>query len=226
MLIYFPDMRRFRPAPDDPAAIYRVSGGVVRQKSDSGIQTEAASAIMVDRQQQQQQQQQQLVDWKKAMAHSARVLSSQERAMDEYLRRQRAAAEHHIQQANNQIILRQQQQNIQHQQAYLPQSVPATPTGTRRSENVRSANPHQQQQHHSNSLERRNGRSVSPSVNHHVQHPPNYNNGAFSDSEYGRMAMASPVSSRNVYQQQQQQLMQQQQQQQQQSPVPPGSPGN
>lgn len=37
-------------------------------------------------------------DWKKAMAHNARVLSSQEKAMDEYLKRQRASAEQHINQ--------------------------------------------------------------------------------------------------------------------------------
>jgi hypothetical protein len=44
-------------------------------------------------------------DWKKAMAHNARVLSSQEKAMDEYLRRQRAAAEHHITQIQGEPTL-------------------------------------------------------------------------------------------------------------------------
>ena len=39
------------------------------------------------------------------MAYNAKILSSQEKAMDEYLRRQRASAEQHI----NQIYHQQQQ---------------------------------------------------------------------------------------------------------------------
>ena len=35
-------------------------------------------------------------DWKQAMAHNARVLTSQEKAMDEYLKRQRLAAEQQL----------------------------------------------------------------------------------------------------------------------------------
>jgi hypothetical protein len=49
-------------------------------------------------------------DWKQAMAHNASVLSSQEKAMDEYLRRQRSAAEHHIAAANTQLQMQQQRQ--------------------------------------------------------------------------------------------------------------------
>ena len=48
-----------------------------------GIQTESAA-------------QQQGEEWRAAMEHSRRVLSSQEAAMEEYLRRQRKEAERHI----------------------------------------------------------------------------------------------------------------------------------
>ena len=200
------EMRRF----EDDQQIYRVVGGRGRQavqKSEAGMQTETASAIMA--RQQQQQQQQQSVDWKKAIAHSARVLSSQERAMDEYLRRQRAAAEHHIHQANQQIIRQQQQMHMQQQLqqqmqgGFLPQSVPSTPTGTRRSDNVRIAG----------AAASNNGNNSGSGGS--LERNRNNGDGHFSDSEYGRLMLGSPMSSRKNYQQHQQQ-----------QPPVPGSPGS
>ena len=76
--------------PAGPQTIYRVVGGRKHvQKSEASMQTEPSSL---------KQPVEQHYDWKKAMAHNARVLSSQEKAMDEYLRRQRASAEQHINQ--------------------------------------------------------------------------------------------------------------------------------
>ena len=100
--------RTCRPLPGLPDIlgqdnqVYRVVGGRNKfvQKSDTSIQTETVSALNNG---QTVTNQQNLVDWKQAMAHNARVLSSQEKAMDEYLRRQRAAAEQHIAAANNQV---------------------------------------------------------------------------------------------------------------------------
>ena len=67
-----------------PAAIYRVVGrGGNVSKNDSGIQTDGAGGPVFS-------------DWKQAMAHNARVLTSQEKAMDEYLKRQRLAAEQQL----------------------------------------------------------------------------------------------------------------------------------
>ncbi|XP_040570046.1 uncharacterized protein sick [Lepeophtheirus salmonis] len=64
--------------------MYRVIGGRKHvQKSDSSFQTEPVSYNKE-------------YDWKKAMAHNARILSSQEKAMDEYLRRQRAVAKQQL----------------------------------------------------------------------------------------------------------------------------------
>ena len=67
-----------------PLLSFSVVGGRNKPKSEMCVQTETSSAVV-----KQQQQQQQPFDWKQAMAHNARVLSSQEKAMDEYLRRQR-----------------------------------------------------------------------------------------------------------------------------------------
>ena len=75
-----------------------------------GIQTESAA-------------QQQGEEWRAAMEHSRRVLSSQEAAMEEYLRRQRKEAERHIR--NSPLPAR------KHSHGLL--SMPATPTGSRRS---------------------------------------------------------------------------------------------
>ena len=104
----------------DNNAIYRVVNNRNRNvaKSEAAMQTEAGSAINLQQQQHQQQRGRQIqtaaaVDWKQAMAHNARVLSSQEKAMDEYLKRQRAAAEHHIAAANSQLQIQQRHQVTQ-----------------------------------------------------------------------------------------------------------------
>jgi hypothetical protein len=77
------------PVSQPPQTIYRVVGGRKHvQKSEASMQTEPST--------QNKQSVEQPYDWKKAMAHNARILSSQEKAMDEYLRRQRAAAELHM----------------------------------------------------------------------------------------------------------------------------------
>ena len=98
----------------DNNAIYRVVNSRNRNvpKSEAAMQTEAGSAVNLQQQQQQQRgrQIQTAVDWKQAMAHNARVLSSQEKAMDEYLKRQRAAAEQHIAAANSQLQIQQRHQ--------------------------------------------------------------------------------------------------------------------
>ena len=98
----------------DNNAIYRVVNNRNRNvaKSEAAMQTEAGSAINLQQQQQRGRQIQTAaaVDWKQAMAHNARVLSSQEKAMDEYLKRQRAAAEHHIAAANSQLQIQQRHQ--------------------------------------------------------------------------------------------------------------------
>jgi hypothetical protein len=77
----------------------------------AGIQTESAA--------------QQQEEWRSAMERSRRVLSSQEKAMEEYLRRQRKEAERHIR--NSPLPGRK----------HVPPaglfSMPATPTGSRRS---------------------------------------------------------------------------------------------
>ena len=101
----------------DNNAIYRVVNNRNRNvaKSEAAMQTEAGSAINLQQQQQQRGRQIQTaaaVDWKQAMAHNARVLSSQEKAMDEYLKRQRAAAEHHIAAANSQLQIQQQRHQV------------------------------------------------------------------------------------------------------------------
>jgi hypothetical protein len=83
--------------PQPSQTIYRVIGGRKHvQKSEASMQTEPSLI---------KQPMEQHYDWKKAMAHNARVLSSQEKAMDEYLRRQRAAAEHHITQIQGEPAL-------------------------------------------------------------------------------------------------------------------------
>ena len=85
-------------ADQSPQTIYRVVGGRKHvQKSEASMQTEPSLA-------KQQQPVEQPYDWKKAMAHNARVLSSQEKAMDEYLRRQRASAEQHIYRQTDQVV--------------------------------------------------------------------------------------------------------------------------
>ena len=98
----------------DNNAIYRVVNSRNRNvpKSEAAMQTEAGSAINLQQQQQRGRQIQTAaaVDWKQAMAHNARVLSSQEKAMDEYLKRQRAAAEHHIAAANSQLQIQHRHQ--------------------------------------------------------------------------------------------------------------------
>ena len=98
----------------DNNAIYRVVNNRNRNvaKSEAAMQTEAGSAINLQQQQQRGRQIQTAaaVDWKQAMAHNARVLSSQEKAMDEYLKRQRAAAEHHIAAANSQLQIQHRHQ--------------------------------------------------------------------------------------------------------------------
>ena len=89
------------------------------------------------------------------MAYNAKVLSSQEKAMDEYLRRQRASAEQHIHQmyqrpydgrhhsVGTREAVRLQEPVVKmpltglgprHGQA-IPSSTPATPTGRRRNHN-------------------------------------------------------------------------------------------
>ena len=95
----------------DNNAIYRVVNSRNRNvpKSEAAMQTEAGSAVNLQ-QQQRGRQIQTAVDWKQAMAHNARVLSSQEKAMDEYLKRQRAAAEQHIAAANSQLQIQQRHQ--------------------------------------------------------------------------------------------------------------------
>ena len=80
-----------------PQTIYRVVGGRKHvQKSEASMQTEPSLVKL--------QSVEQPYDWKKAMAHNARVLSSQERAMDEYLRRQRASAEQHMLRQTDQVV--------------------------------------------------------------------------------------------------------------------------
>ena len=93
----------------DNNAIYRVVNNRNRNvaKSEAAMQTEAGSAID---NRGRQIQATAAVDWKQAMAHNARVLSSQEKAMDEYLKRQRAAAEQHIAAANSQLQIQQRHQ--------------------------------------------------------------------------------------------------------------------
>ena len=101
--------------------------------------------------------------------------------MDEYLRRQRHAAEHHIQQANHQLLGK---QAFPATELFPASSVPATPTGTRRHNGDQrrdlSASP-------GGSLERR-GLRVAPS-----------DTGAFSDTEYGRLLLGSPMANRRSY---------------------------
>ena len=96
----------------DNNAIYRVVNNRNRNvaKSEAAMQTEAGSAINLQQQRGRQIQTAAAVDWKQAMAHNARVLSSQEKAMDEYLKRQRAAAEQHIAAANSQLQIQQRHQ--------------------------------------------------------------------------------------------------------------------
>ena len=79
--------------------------------SRPGIQTENRST------------QQQQEEWRAAMERSRRMLTSQERAMEEYLRRQRKEAERHIR--NSPLAIR------KHSHGIL--SMPGTPTGSRRS---------------------------------------------------------------------------------------------
>ena len=111
--------------------IYRVIGGRKHvQKHETGIQTDATSPKPSSSRQ---------LDWKQAMAHNARVLTSQEKAMDEYLKRQRMTAEHQLQQR---YYHQQQKQPAKKmpltggmRQPPVPAytaSTPATPTGTRR----------------------------------------------------------------------------------------------
>ena len=93
--------------------IYRVVGRNRNvPKSEAAMQTEADSAL---RRQIPgtggQSPGSGAVDWKQAMAHNARVLSSQEKAMDEYLKRQRAAAEQHIAAAHSQLQVQQHQRH-------------------------------------------------------------------------------------------------------------------
>ena len=123
-----------------PQTIYRVVGGRKHvQKSEASMQTEPSSI---------KHPVEQHYDWKKAMAHNARVLSSQEKAMDEYLRRQRAAAEQHIVRPGDQVVhLGGNEGMLSLQDPYMmsaprmplsgmlpsaASSTPATPTGTRR----------------------------------------------------------------------------------------------
>ena len=78
----------------DNNAIYRVVNNRNRNvaKSEAAMQTETVNAAG----RQIQPASAAAVDWKQAMAHNARVLSSQEKAMDEYLKRQRLAAEQQL----------------------------------------------------------------------------------------------------------------------------------
>ncbi|TRY75006.1 hypothetical protein TCAL_09848 [Tigriopus californicus] len=126
-------------------SIYRVVGNRNKPKSETGIQTETASAVKHNNQQQNGQH----VDWKQAMAHNARVLSSQEKAMDEYLRRQRAAAEQHIQQANHHLSRQRPlvgtREDGRGASNYAPssgfQSVPGTPSETRKARHPKTSSP-------------------------------------------------------------------------------------
>ncbi len=188
---------------DDNGAIYRVVGGRKNvQKSEACMQTDAASAIMAG-------QQQQTFDWKKAMAHNARVLSSQEKAMDEYLRRQRQAAEQHIQQANCQLM-QHNNSNVVRQQPpgeavktvenlFPASSVPATPTGSRRHNNGLMSNG---LQHHRQAgfSPRSPGGSLERQQNRGKVGASDANYGAaFSDSEYGKLLLGSPMANRRSY---------------------------
>ena len=104
---------------NSPAAVYRVVGGRKVQKNDSGIQTDDSfKQPMVKH-----------YDWKQAMAHNARVLTNQEKAMDEYLKRQRAAAEQLLQRERAKPLMAGNRQLSAPSEAA---STPATPTGTRR----------------------------------------------------------------------------------------------
>jgi hypothetical protein len=213
--------------------VYRVVGGRKHvQKSETGIQTDTASALKPSSRN---------YDWKQAMAHNARVLTNQEKAMDEYLKRQRLAAEQQL----HQRYTHQQQKMISTKkmpltggmrQSPVPSytaSTPATPTGTRRAHarmngGQRSESPGRQLVGNSNlpiladnpglngkmntggSLERYQRQMLQQmKMNHVGDNHSKYNNNAFSDSEYGQMAnvVASPGSSRKVY-----------------SPAPPSSP--
>lgn len=125
-------------------SIYRVVGNRNKPKSETGIQTETASAVKHNN-----QQNGHYVDWKQAMAHNARVLSSQEKAMDEYLRRQRAAAEQHIQQANHHLSRQRPlvgtREDGRGASNYAPssgfQSVPGTPSETRKARHPKTSSP-------------------------------------------------------------------------------------
>ena len=189
-----------------PQQIYRVVGGRKHvQKAEMGMQTDTNSAINGG------QKQQQPFDWKKAMAHNARVLSSQEKAMDEYLRRQRAAAEQHIQAANRMMV-------VDHG-GMTSASVPTTPSQVRRVPNCNnpasSPSSQQQQQHylqqrHHSSLEShkaaanaaaailsaQQGGSLERAKLKVAQHQQAVAD-AYSDSEYGRL-LGSPMSSRRA----------------------------
>ena len=98
----------------DNNAIYRVVNNRNRNvaKSEAAMQTETVNAAG----RQIQPASAAAVDWKQAMAHNARVLSSQEKAMDEYLKRQRAAAEQHIAAANSQLQIQQRHQTPEQHQ--------------------------------------------------------------------------------------------------------------
>ena len=107
----------------EKAEIYRVVGNRNRNvpKAEAGMQTDANSAILKRELMQAAATaapgngvpNSASFDWKQAMAHNARVLSSQEKAMDEYLKRQRAAAEQHIAAANTQLQIQHQQRQYQ-----------------------------------------------------------------------------------------------------------------
>ena len=107
-----------------PQTIYRVVGGRKHvQKSEASMQTEPSSI---------KHPVEQHYDWKKAMAHNARVLSSQEKAMDEYLRRQRAAAEQELRPlprraAAQQLLRRSQGQHRHGQPLGYEQQPPGLP---------------------------------------------------------------------------------------------------
>jgi len=130
-----------------PEQVYKVVGGRRNvQKSDSGMQTDvdslnagkmAANAskmsagrhgklVLSGREEKEQ--------WRAAMERSKRVLTSQEQAMEEYLRRQRKEAEKHIK--NSPMLGRRRMAEMKtipgrHQGGIV--SMPGTPTGSRRS---------------------------------------------------------------------------------------------
>ena len=162
----------------DNNAIYRVVNNRNRNvaKSEAAMQTETVNAA--GRQIQTASTAAgpaAAVDWKQAMAHNARVLSSQEKAMDEYLKRQRAAAEQHIAAANSQLQIQQRHQTPEQHQprmnfirgGSLEKQFVADGRGLRSNRESRGG-----------SLERKFTAA-----------------GGWSDSEYGRM-LGSPMASR------------------------------